>query len=83
MTATVTQLFSDAVINVLRIFPGAKIVRLEPTAADWAAIEEEAAGWRRDFAGVWHPVERKPPERVCADCSNDHIPQWRHGGKIV
>ena len=66
---------------VLKIFPGAKVVGPPPTPEQWAEIEQEAAGWRRDAGGVWH--KRDDDRGGCAHCSNNNVPEWRRGGKLV
>ena len=58
---------------VLDIFPGAHVVGPEPTAEDWAAIEEEASHWSRDGDGIWHRLVATDPTGICAYCKPGKI----------
>ena len=66
---------------VLKVFPGAKVVGPPPTPEQWAAIEQEAARWRRDAGGVWHKSDNG--RGACVHCTNKNVPEWRRGGKLV
>lgn len=81
--------------DVLRIFPGSKIVsEPEISESDWLAIQEEAAHWCWDENDeIWIESFAPPPDSShCLYCvkssgrriaRGETIPKWRRYGKII
>jgi hypothetical protein len=81
--------------DVLRIFPGSKIVsEPEIPESDWLAIQEEAArwGWGENDEKWVERFEPSPDSSHCSYCvkssarriaRGEPTPKWRRYGKIV
>ena len=68
---------------VKEIFPGARVVGPEPTAAHWAQIETEAKRWTKDADGVYHCANNDTRER-CRHCDGRLIEaRWPDGWVTV